>query len=129
MKRTLFLSLVVVLILSACKKKNEEVVISLQGKWIAETEVYKEYDNSTLTYTYTYPFDKTTFDFQNNNNLLITDDYGIETFPYTIQNGTTVTFAGDTYEIKNLTAKSVVLYYREEYAPGNYMEYFINLKK
>ena len=129
MKRTLFLSLVVVILLSACKKKNEELVISLQGKWIAETEVYKEYDNSTLTYTYTYPFDKTTFDFQNNNNLLVADDYGIETFPYTIQNGTTVTFAGDTYEIKNLTAKTVVLYYREEYAPGDYVEYFLNLKK
>ncbi|QNA45067.1 hypothetical protein [Lacibacter sediminis] len=129
MKRTLLLSLVVVLILSACKKKNEEVIISLQGKWTAESDVYKEYNNSTLTSTYTYTYEKTTFDFQSNNNLLIKDEYGTETLPYTIQNGTTVTFAGDTYEIKNLTAKSVVLYYREEYAPGEYMEYFINLKK
>jgi hypothetical protein len=129
MKRTLLLGLVVVLILSACKKKNEAVIISLQGKWIAESAVYKEYDNSALISSYTYPFEKTTFDFQSNNNLLIRDEYGTETLPYTIQNGTTVTFAGDTYEIRNLTAKSVVLYYREEYAPGDYMEYFINLKK
>lgn len=129
MKRVLLLSLLVLLILSACKKKNEEVIISLQGKWIAENDVYKEYGNSVLTYTYTYPYEKTTFDFQKSNNLLITDEYGIETYPYTIQNGTRVTFAGDTYEIRNLTAKSVVLYYREEYAPGSYMEYFLNLKK
>jgi hypothetical protein len=129
MKRTLLLSLVVILILSACKKKNEEVIISLQGKWTAESVVYKEFDNSTLISSYTYPFEKTTFDFQSNNTLLIKDEYSIETLPYTIQNGTSVTFAGDTYEIKNLTAKSVVLYYRGEYAPGDYMEYFINLKK
>lgn len=129
MKRTLFLSLVVLFILSACKKKNEEVVISLQGKWTAESDVYKEYDNSTLTYSYTYPYEKTTYDFQTNNNLLIKDEYGTETYPYTIQNGTTVVFGGSTYEIKNLTATAVVLYYREEFGPGSYMEYFINLKK
>ena len=130
MKRTLLLSLVVVFILSACKKKNEEVVISLKGKWKAENSIYKEFDNSILIYTYTEPFDRTTFDFQNNGNLVISDDSGYETYPYTLQNNTSVQFAGDTYEIKNLTATSVSLYYRSEFGPdGDYMEYFINLKK
>lgn len=129
MKRALFLSLVVLLILSACKKKNEEVVISLKGKWTPQSIVYQDFDNSTLQYSYTETPEKTTYDFQNNGYLVITDEYGSEMFQYKILNNSKLDLEGEIYEIKNLTAGSVVLYYRYDYSPGSYSEYSINLKR
>ena len=123
------LSLIVLILLSACKKKNEDVVISLKGKWTAENIVYNYYDNNVLTHPYNDTLISTTMDFQNNGNLVIIDANGTETFPYTIQAGTKVEFDGSIYEIKNLTANAVTLYIREDYAPGQYSEYFLNLKR
>ena len=129
MKRLLLLSLVVLLFLSACKKKKEDPVISIKGKWTAENMVIKEFYNSALTYSYTETLKRTTMDFQNNGNLIIAVTNSTETFPHTIKPRSKGRFDGSIYEFKNLTAIAVTLYYREEYAPGEYSEYFINLKK
>lgn len=129
MKRTLMLSLIVLILLSACKKKNEDVVISLKGKWTAENMVFKSYDNNVLISTYPFPATGTTLDFQDNGNVVITDLYGVESFPYSIKPGSKVEFDGDTYEIRNLTANSVTLFIREDHGPGLYTEMFLNLKR
>ena len=129
MKRTLLLGLIAILIISACKKKNDDVVISLKGKWNAQSVSYKEFDNGALINSYSENLIKTTFDFRNNGSLIITDEYGTETFSYSIQNATTVEFDGMVFEIRNLTGNSVTLYTREEYAPNNYAELTFNLTR
>lgn len=129
MIRALLLSMIVVLILSACKKKNEDVVITLKGKWNAQSVSFQEYNNGVLAQSYSENLVKTTFDFQNNGMLVITDEYGSDTFPYSIQNETTVEFNGMAFEIRNLTANSVTLYTREEFGPGNYAEASFSLKR
>lgn len=129
MKSKLLLSLIVLILLSACKKKNEEVAISLKGKWTVENFAYKYYDNNVLNSTYTDAVSGTTFDFQNNGSLVITDPSGTETYPYNITSDSKVEFDGTIYEIKNLTANSVTLYIREDYAPGEYEEVSLNLKR
>jgi hypothetical protein len=143
MKRTLLLSLVVVLILSACKKKNEdnftsmrqgamsldEGIKTLKGKWIAENTLYNEYDNSILIHTYKEPFDRTQMDFQDNGNLVITNQFGIRTLPYIIQNDATVEFDGKSYEIRDLTATSVILITRVDIGSGSFIEHCISLKR
>ena len=143
MKRTLILSLVVVLILSACKKTNEdnftsirqggmsldEGIKTLKGKWIAENTVYNEYDNSILIHTYKEPFERTLMDFQDNGNLVIINQLGARTLPYTIQNDSIVEFDGRIYEIRDLTAMSVILITRVDLGSGSYTEHCISLKR
>ncbi|MEJ8842288.1 hypothetical protein WG954_07830 [Lacibacter sp. H375] len=143
MKRTLILSLVVVLILSACKKNNEdnftsirqggmsfdEGIKTLKGKWIAENTVYNEYDNSILIHTYKEPFERTLMDFQDNGNLVIINQLGARTLPYTIQNDSIVEFDGRIYEIRDLTAMSVILITRVDLGSGSYTEHCISLKR
>jgi hypothetical protein len=143
MKRTLLLSLVVVLTLSACKKNNEDNFTSMQqgamsldegiktlkGKWIAENTVSNEYDNSILIHTYKEPFDRTLMDFQDNGNLVITNQFGIRTIPYTIQNEVTVEFDGKIYEIRDLTATSVILVTRVDLGSGSFTDHCISLRR
>ena len=123
------LSLIVLILLSACKKKNEDVVISLKGKWTAENMTYKYYDNNVLISTYSDPATGTTLDFQDNGILVITDPSGIESFPYSIKPGSKVEFDGGIYEIRNLTGTTVTLFVREDIPPGLYLELYINLKR
>ncbi|MBP6686851.1 MAG: hypothetical protein KA160_03250 [Lacibacter sp.] len=143
MKRTLLLSLIVVLVLSACKKTNEdnftslraatmssgEGIKTLKGKWIAENTVSNEYDNSILIHTYKEPFDRTLMDFQDNGNLVITNQFGIRTLSYTIQNDSTVEFDGRIYEIRDLTAISVILVTHVDLGSGSFTEHCISLKR
>jgi len=128
MKKTLVLSLIVMILLTACTKSKDE--ISLKGKWTADNAVLKEYVSNTLTSTTTLPGDGTTFDFQVNGNVVITSPGSpVESYPYTIKPDSKVEFDGDTYEIRNLTASIVTLFFRDDYAPGEYDELFINLKR
>lgn len=129
MKSKLILSLIVLLFLSACKKKNEDTVISLKGKWTAENMVYKHYDKNVIVGTYTDPTIGTTLDFQSNGTLVINEPLGISSISYSIKPDSKVEFNGDVYEIRNLTASSVTLFIREDFAPGEYTELFHNLKR
>ncbi len=129
MKSKLLLSLVLILLLSGCKKKNEEVVISLKGKWTAENTIGKWYVNNVLANTYNDPVIGTTVDFQSNGTVVITEPSGSESFPYTIKSDSKVEFNGDVYEIRSLTANSVTLYIRIDYGPGDYAEFFQNMKR
>lgn len=128
MKKTLVFSLIAMILVTACKKDKEE--LSIKGKWTVDNYAYKEYVNNALTGTATLPGDGTTFDFQNNGNVVISYSGGsVESYPYTIKPDSKVEFDGDTFEIRNLTASSVTLFLREDYAPGEYDEVSINLKK
>jgi hypothetical protein len=127
MKKTLVLSMIVVILLTACNKKVEP---SLKNKWTLENSVSKEYVNGTLANTETVPGNGTTLDFQNNGNVVITyPGSPVESFPYLLKPDSKVEFDGDIYEIRNLTNSNVTLYIREDFAPGEYDEIFINLKK
>jgi hypothetical protein len=128
MKKTLVFSLIVMTLLVACKKDKEEA--SLQSKWTIDNFIGKEYLNGALANTTTIPGGGTTLDFQSNGNVIIaTPGSPVESFPYTLQSGSRVEFAGDIYEIRDLTGSGVTLFIREDYAPGDYDETFINLKK
>lgn len=127
MKKLLAISLIGMSVFAACKKPVEGV--SLTGKWNVETVVTKEYENSALINTNTEPGDGYKYDFQNNGSLLITGFLVGTTVPYTIMGNSTVVIDGDNFEIRNLTNSQVTLFIRQDYAPGEYDELFINLKR
>lgn len=128
MKKTLVLSLMAMILLTACKKDPPEA--SLKNKWTIENSVAKEYVNGTITNTTTIPGGGATLDFQDNGNVVITvPGYPAESYPYTMKPDSKVEFDGDIYEIRNLTNSNVTLYLRYDYSPGEYDEYFLNLKK
>ena len=127
MKKTLLLSLIATILLVSCKKDKED---SIKGKWAIDNYTYKEYVNNTLTSSTTAPGDGTTVDFQDNGNVVIIFTAGPpESYPYTIKPDSKVEFDGETYEIKNLSASTVTLFAREDWAPGEYDEISINLKR
>jgi len=123
-------SLLTLVLLTACKKDPQPAAPSLKGKWTIENFVYKEYVGGALTDTYTEPGAGGTIDFQNNGNVVSTiPGYPVATTPYTIKPDSKVEIDGDIYEIRNLTATNVTLFIREDYAPGEYDESYINLKR
>jgi hypothetical protein len=130
MKKLLTAGLLSLLLFTACKKDPQPTSPSLKGKWTIENYLFKEYIGGTLSDTYTEPGNGGTMDFQNNGNVVITiPGDPIESFPYTIKPDSKVDFDGDIFEIRNLTAANVTLFLREEYAPGEYDELYINLKR
>ena len=130
MKKKLLFSLIVTILFAACKKDPVEPPISLMGKWTIENITSKEYDNGVLIATQTEPGDGTTVDFQSNGNVIVTSPGPIiETYPYTMPTESKVTFDGDTYDIKDLTASKVTLFIKEDVGAGDYYEVSINLKR
>jgi len=126
MKKTLVLSLIVMILLVACKKDKEE--ISLKGKWNLENVITKEYQSGVLINTNTEPGDGYKYDFQNNGNLLISGFLTGTTVPYTIISNSKVEIDGDIFEIRNLTGSNVTLFIRVDYT-NEYQEMFLNLKR
>jgi hypothetical protein len=120
MKKTLVLSLIVMILLAACKKDKQE--ISLKGKWNLETVITKEYRNGVFIDTNTEPGDGYKYDFQNNGNLLISGFLTGTTVSYTIMPNSTVQIDGDIFEIRNLTRSQATLFIRVDYVPGEYDE-------
>jgi len=130
MKTLLTASLLTLVLFTACKKDPQPAAPSLKGKWTIENFVYKEYVGGALTDTYTEPGAGGTIDFQNNGNVVSTiPGNPVATTPYTIKPDSRVEIDGDIYEIRNLTATNVTLFIREDYAPGEYDESYINLKR
>jgi hypothetical protein len=127
--KKLILCLFAAIILIGCKKDKDDE-ISLKGKWTIENTIYNEYINGTLDYTETEPGDGATIDFQNNGNVVITiPGFGVETYPYILRPDSKVEIDGDVFEIRDLTANSVILYLREDYGNNDYDEVFFNLKR
>ena len=130
MKKLLTASLLTLVLFTACKKDPQPAAPSLKGKWTIENMLYKEYLGGSLDNTYTEPGAGGTIDFQNNGNVVSTiAGNPVQTSPYTIKPDSKVEIDGDIYEIRNLTATSVTLFIREDYAPGEYDESYINLKR
>jgi len=127
MKKKTILSLIVMILLFACKKDKEE--ISLNGKWNLESVITKEYRNGTLVNTHTEPGDGYKYDFQDNGNLVITGFLAGSTVPYIIMSNSKVEIDGDVFEIRNLTRSDVTLFIRVDYTPDEYDELYINLKR
>jgi len=128
MKKLLAISLMGMFLFTACKK-DPAVEPSLNGKWNVETIVTKEYRNAVLINTITEPGDGFKYDFQTNGNLLITSFLNGSTMPYTIMANSKVQIDTEIFEIRNLTASQVTLFFHQDYVPGEYDELFINLKK
>lgn len=131
MKKLLTLSLFTLFVVAACNKdKDESQALSLKGKWTVENNVYKEYIGGSLSDTYTEPGAGAAMDFQDNGHVVITyPGYPIESLSYTIKPDSKVDIDGDIFEIRNLTAANVTLFLREDHAPGDYDELYINLKR
>ena len=130
MKQKLFLILVIMTLLGACKKDKPEPEISLKGKWIAESSTLKEYENGILIDEINEPGDGTTYDFQDNGHLVITSpSLPVESLPYTINPGSKVNIDGDIVDIQNLSASKVTLYFKDDYGQGDYIEISLKLKR
>ena len=130
MKQKLMLGLMAIILFAACKKDKDEDEISLKGKWNLESTVIKIYENGVLTDTETESGDGTTFDFQDNGNLIVMyPPSGVESVFYNIKADSKVEIDGDLFEIRNLTRSNVTLHGRQDYAPGEYDEVSISLKR
>ena len=130
MKKLLTAGLLSLFLFTACKKDTQPAPPSLKGKWTIENFVYKEYVGGALTDTYSEPGNGGTMDFQNNGNVVITiPGDPVNSAPYTIKPDSKVDIDGDIFEIRNLTTSNVTLFIREDYAPGEYDELYINLKR
>jgi hypothetical protein len=129
MKKTAAFTLIVMVLLIACKKKKEE--ISLNGKWNVENTITKEYVNGVLLNTIDAPGYGSTIDFQSNGNLLITAPGSPDqSFQYIIKADSKVEIDGDTYEIRNLNPSGVTLFIHEDFGTAvDYNETFLNLKR
>jgi len=112
MKKLLAISLMGMFLFTACKK-DPAVEPSLTAKWTVETE----------------PGDGYKYDFQTNGNLVISSFLNSSTHPYSILPNSKVDIDGDIFEMRNLTASQVTLFFHQDYVPGEYDELFINLKK
>jgi predicted glutamine amidotransferase len=77
----------------------------------------------------TVPGDGATIDFQDNGNVVLSHNGVIESYTYTIKPDSKVEIDGDISEIRNLTATSVTLFFRDDYLPGEYSEILLNLKR
>src|SRR4030095_13590943 len=128
MKKLLAIGLTGMFLFTACKK-DPPAEISLTGKWNVETVVTKEYRNGVLINTNTEPGDGYKYDFQTNGSLLISGFLTGTTVPYTIMANSKVQIDGDMFEIRNLKASDVTLFFHQDYVPGEYDELFINLKR
>jgi len=131
MKKALLLSLAAMIILASCKKDKETEVteISLKGKWNVQSTQIKGFQNNIMVENVTIPGNGATIDFQNNGTAVMTHDGVVESHPYTIQPGSKVDIDGDINEIRNLTASSVTLFFRNENSPGEYDEFLEDLKR
>ena len=128
MKKLLAISFIGIALFTTCKK-DPAVEPSLTGKWNVETIVTKEYQNSAIVNTNTEQGNGFKYDFQTNGSLLISSFLNGSTHPYSILPNSKVEIDGDIFEIRNLTASQVTLFIHEDYAPGEYDELFINLKR
>lgn len=130
MKQCLVASLIIMILLAACKKdKEKEETVSLVKKWNLENTIEKEYENGVLTDTYTIPGNGATIDFQDNGNVVYKNpDNTTDSAPYSLLPDSKVNIDGDIFEIKNLTLSTATLFIKEELAPWKY-ETTINLKR
>ena len=103
---------------------------ALKGLWNVDSRVSKEYANGSLTNTTTEPGNGSTWDFQDGGILIIARPGGNpETHGYVIQQDNKVNIDGYVVDILNLTATTVTLYLRRDFAAGEYDEVFTNLKR
>jgi hypothetical protein len=126
------LSVITMLSFVACNKDDDKPGDNnpLAGKWNVENIVIKEYLNDTLSNTNTEPGDGSTWDFQNNGQVIIMHPgSNPETHVYTIQTGSTVNIDGFVFEIRDLTSVTVTLYIRHDFSFGEYDEVFTYLKR
>ena len=128
MKKLLAISFIGIVFFTACNK-DPAVEPSLTGKWNVETIVTKEYENAVLINTNTEQGNGFKYDFQTNGSLLISSFLNGSSHPYAILPNSKVEIDGDIFEIRNLTASQVTLFFHQDYAPGEYDELFINLKR
>ena len=128
MKKLLAISLLGMVLFTA-RTKKPVAEPSLTAKWNVETIVTKEYRNAALINTNTEPGDGYKYDFQTNGNLVISSFLNSSTHPYSILPNSKVDIDGDIFEIRDLTASQVTLFFHQDYVPGEYDELFINLKK
>jgi hypothetical protein len=110
--------------------KSGDNASGLRGLWNMDSRVSKEYSNGSLTNSTTEPADGSTWDFQDGGILIITrPGSNPETHGYAVQQGNKVNIDGYVVDIQNLTATSVTLYLRHDFASGDYDEVFTNLKR
>jgi hypothetical protein len=129
MKHTLLLVLLFLFLLPGCKKDDGDAP-SIQGKWTEDSVVTKEYEMNALVHTKTETGSKTTVDFQNGGSVIITDSSGTtQTLFYIVKSNSQLDINGVIYEIRNLTASTVLLVTKTDYSAGYYDEISIYLKR
>jgi hypothetical protein len=130
MKKLVLYSTILMILLMACKKDPPPPVeVSIKGKWTVENVVIKEFVNGVLGNTDIEPGDGTILDFQDNGHLVSNSGGTITSVVYTLKPNSRIEIDNEMFEIKNLTTSNVTLFISEYFAPNEWQEVFINLKR
>jgi hypothetical protein len=128
MKKVIII-LMAFILFNACKKDKPDE-LSIKGKWNLVNAVANTYENNILTDTETESGSGTTYDFQNNGMVIVTNvDSGTESFPYSIESASQIKIDGQLIDIKNLTSNTVTLSFRDVFSPTIYTEVIVNLQR
>jgi len=129
MKKISLLFVLLLTLLTACKKEKEDNTHALQKKWSLVNTSFKEYNNGTMVYEDNYtglPGDY--LDFRTDNKLYTFITGANDVMDYKILDGNKVTIDGDTFDILTLNSSAATLYLKEGSA-ANYSEVRLNLKR
>lgn len=115
----------------ACKKNDvqQTPLQKLQAKWFLVTDVYNDhYSGADHTTTLTGTANDYA-EFKTDGNVFSSVSGYTNTTPYNLINDTKLKIDTDTYDIKTLTANSLVLYIKTLYGGTDYDEETITFKK
>ena len=124
--RKIFSVLMLSLVLFASCKKDGANTSQLKGTWYAETETERYYVNNQLDYEDEFQDPDLTLVFKDNNVVEISVDGLTVEGTY---NSNSISYAGETAEIRNFTSTSFTLYQKETIDAGEYYEYTFAMKK
>jgi len=134
MRNIFLLSIVGAILFAACKKDHPQEPVNstptLLGKWTLDSTIVKEYHNGILTYqnaTAATGMLWAAYDFRADGNVQAASNLASFLYPYSI-GGSTVSFNGQQYEIRDLALTTVTLFYRTDYT-GFYDEKYLKLKR
>lgn len=117
-------------VFGACKKKDVKLTTAekVQATWHLQSDIYHEFVNG-VDFSDTAMAINATIEFRNDGKAYSVSESGKDTTTYTLSGDTKLIIAGDqSYDIKELTSNSFVLY-SKEIDGTDYYEETITLKK
>jgi hypothetical protein len=127
---SLFIITLIAFLFSACKKKDVKITTAekVQGTWQLQSDIYHEFVGG-VDHSDTTAGINGTIEFRNDGKVYSNNQGEKDTTVYTLSGDTHIIIDKDqTYDIKELTSNSFVLYTKEVQG-ADYTEETISLKK